>query len=124
MNRYQSVALALLLIVAALGVLSQLPLIVSVPLLIIWPFVSVDQLVIDGYARFLAGSGLVLFAGWRIAVLLPVYLGPSGLVEYGQYMTESQFMALVVLFAVAFGLAYAGARSLRKARPASPEQIT
>ena len=116
MNRYQSTALALLLLVAAVAVLSQLPLIVSVPILLIWPFVSLGHLVVDGYARFFAGLGLALFAGWRIVVMLPMYLGPSGLVEYGQYMMEAQFMANVVLFAVALGLAYAGVRSLRKPR--------
>lgn len=118
MNRYQSTALALLLLVAAVAVLWQLPLIVSVPILLIWPFVSLGNLVVDGYARFFAGLGLALFAGWRIVVMLPMYLGPSGLVEYGQYMMEAQFMAIVVLFAVALGLAYAGVRSLRKPRVA------
>lgn len=109
-------ALAAFFTVAVLALLSQLPLIVSVPILMIWPFVSVGELVVDGYARLLVGSGLMLFAGWRIAVLLPVYFGPSELVQYGQYMTEAQLLVVLVLFAVAVGLGYAGARSLQKAR--------
>ena len=116
MNKYRSVALAAFFTVAVLALLSQLPLIVSVPILMIWPFVSVGELVVDGYARLLVGSGLMLFAGWRIAVLLPVYFGPSELVQYGQYMTEAQLLVVLVLFAVAVGLGYAGARSLQKAR--------
>ena len=115
MNRYRSVALALLLLVLALVVLSRIPLMISVPILLIWPFVSMGELVVDGYARFFAGLGLALFAGWRIVVLLPIYIGPSGLVQYGQYMMEAQFLVVMVLFVVAIGLGYAGARSLYKA---------
>lgn len=115
MNKYRSVALALLLLVVALVVLTQLPLMISITILLIWAFVSVGELAVDGYARLFAGLGLALFAGWRIIVLLPIYLGPSGLVQYGQYMMEAQFLAVMVLFAVAIGLGYAGARSLYKA---------
>ena len=116
MKKYRSVALAAFFTVAALALLSQFPLIVSVPMLMIWPFVSVGELVVDGYARFLVGLGLTLYAGWRITVLLPVYFGPSDLVQYGQYMTEAQLLVVLVLFAVAIGLGYAGARSLHKTR--------
>lgn len=122
MNPYRSSIIALLLLAAALAVLSQLPVIVSVPVLLLWPFVSVGQPVIDGHARLAVGSLLVLFSGWRLAVLLPGYLGRADLVAYGQFMMEARFLVILVLFIVSLVLCYAGARSLYKLRASRNSQ--
>ena len=114
MSRFWSIAIALLSLAVLLAVISQIPFILSIPILFLWTFVSIGELVVDGYMRLLAGSGLALFAGWRVIMLLPSYFGQSDLVPYGQYMMEAQFLAAVFFFAGAVGLVYAGVRSLRK----------
>ena len=114
MSRFWSIAIALLSLAVLLFVISRVPLILSVTILFLWTFVSIGELVVDGYMRLLAGSVLALYAGWRVIVLLPVYFGQSDLVPYAQYMMEAQFWVVVVYFAGAVGLVYAGVRSLRK----------
>ena len=114
MSKYKPIALSLLFLIIALPMLSQFPLIISIPIILIWPFISIGTLIVDGYARLIAGAGLAIFSGWKIVALLPKYIGASDLVQYGEYMMKAQFHVVVIVFIISIGLSYAGFRSLNK----------
>ena len=114
MNKCKSIALSLLFLIIVLTMLSQLPLIVGIPIILIWPFISIGTLIVDGYARLIAGASIAIFTGWKTVELLPKYIGTSGLVQYGEYMVKAQFHVVVIVFIISIGLSYAGVRSLNK----------
>lgn len=97
-------------------VLFYLPFILSLLLLLIWLFISIGQVVVDGYMKAIVGGILAGTIGWNTVALLPTFLGHSDYVQYAGFMIEAQFFVGLAATLAAFALFGVGLRALLKAR--------
>lgn len=102
-----------ILVAGWIAALWKLPIIISMPCIFVWSFISVKQQVIDGYVRLITGVVVLVMGAWNVIAAYRTLNG-SKLVQYAQFMLETQYLFGFVSVLIGSLLAASGGRSLLK----------